>query len=308
MDPLTGLATAAGIQGVSNLIRSATESSSEASSGGFDGYLRSILKPDSANQVNEEELFAALLQERISDLKGEDAGEQFAELFQKHSNSMARSDGYVPVESAAKAALKDMVSDGEVSADEADRIHSEAFAAAQLDSNTSALYDGRGGSNDPTVATAEIESALAAAQLMIEKFESGDESPTVVPLSSSATGSTTTVSSTNSPRTAIPETPSGNTVDGPDGFVFKPESDHERKLVILLPARMAYDVEKVILRDENGNEVEEGTSSGYANGGREHWRFDRAGGAYPDNITVEVTMRDGSTQTITIPNPGERYD
>jgi hypothetical protein len=45
-----------------------------------------------------------------------------------------------------------------------------------------------------------------------------------------------------------------------------------------------------------------------ANGGREHFRFNKPGADYPKDLTVEVTMKDGSIKTYKIPDPSQRYD
>jgi hypothetical protein len=139
---------------------------------------------------------------------------------------------------------------------------------------------------------ADLESALLSARACL----SGEISAAVGEEASSSTQESSTVA------------PEGNVIDGTDGFLFKPESDGEGKLVVLLPANLAYSVESLILKDEDGNEIERGEPSGYANGGREHFRFDKAGDEYPDNLTVEITLSDGTTKEYVIPDPSQRYD
>ena len=172
------------------------------------------------------------------------------------------------------------------------------------------FFDGRGSADDPTVAVAVMESALSSAQAILAQLDSGQVSADTVPTLNeppiAPDQSATEITDEDSGVTTV--SPNGNTIDGGQGFVFKPESDHEKKLVILLPSQLANDVSDVLLKDEDGNIVERGRSSGYANGGREHFRFDRAGQDYPQNLTVEVRMADGSVRLYEIPNPAERYD
>ncbi len=296
------------IQGVNTSLRSSTTGtteSTEAAATGFEGLLRNIIAPEKNSSINEEELFAALLQERIETKVSAEAAEAFETALKSNKKAMRRGDGYTPVEDAANAALEDLVEDGTLSVTDADEIKAQAFRAAQLDDNLTALYDGRGSGSDTTVATAESESALASAMSLIEQMESGT-------LSTTAAAATSTTTSTNASSaasgTTFSLTPEGNTIDDEGGFVFKPESEHEKKLVILLPSEYASQVEDVLLKDEDDNILERGNSSGYANGGREHFRFEKAGQDYPDNLTVEVRMTDGSIMSYEIPNPSERYD
>lgn len=100
----------------------------------------------------------------------------------------------------------------------------------------------------------------------------------------------------------------GSASDGPGGFLFKPQSENGGKLVVLTSEKDANNVQGVTLRDGNGNVLEQGRSSGFANGGREHFRFKKAGGAYPNNLVVEIAYKDGRKEMKRIPNPGKRYD
>ncbi len=305
MDPLSALLASKAIQGVTGaLTRSSTTDAQETESTteGFDTLLRQYMTASEGENVSEEELFAAIVQERIESLKGSEAAEEFSSMLQSNKSSMAREDGYVPVEDAVYKTLREAVDSGMLTKEEKNTIRDQSFVAAQLDDNDTALFDGRGSADDPTVAIAEMEAALLSARGIIEQLEGGslvaDTAPDPVEVADTTT-------STEGDSVI---TPNGTSVDGDQGFVFKPESDHEKKLVILLPPDLAGEVTDVTLKDEDGNTIEEGRSSGYANGGREHFRFNRAGQDYPENITVEVSLADGTTTTYEIPNPGLRYD
>ncbi len=308
MDPVTGLVTRQAIQGVTEVAKelvSETPTDSGSSEGSFEANLRSFLPANSDGMVNEEELFAAVIRERIQSLHGEEAATQYQEFLDKQKQNHTRADGYVFVEDAANAALSDMVAAGTLSAEEAGTVKSESFKAAQLDDNHEKLYDGRGSDTDATIAVADMESALLAARAMIEKIENGEVDAETTPVADETSVGGSTGSAPSGGSTITPE---GNNVDGADGFVYKPESEKNGNLVILLPAQMAGEVAELLLKDENGNEVENGQDYGYANGGRQHFRFDKPGADYPSNLTVEVRMSDGSIVEYKIPNPSERYD
>ena len=74
-----------------------TENAADTSvAAGFDGLLRQFLTAAEGQNVSEEELFAALVQERIQAVKGDQAAEEFGALLSQEKASMTRSDGYVP--------------------------------------------------------------------------------------------------------------------------------------------------------------------------------------------------------------------
>ncbi|RMG43040.1 MAG: hypothetical protein D6719_04645 [Candidatus Dadabacteria bacterium] len=323
MDPITGLVASKAIQEVSKAIlpsgdpkAAETAPADKSSSSDFEAYMRQILPASTGNTVNEEQLFAALIQERITALKGEEAGQKFQEAFTKNKQAMRRADGYTPVEDAARAALKEMVSQEVLTSEEADTIHSQAFAGAQLDDNKDALYDGRGGEGDNTIAIETLDAALLAARALVEKYDSGELEAELKPYATTVSnkaphGSGAVGTEITSDSVAVGSeqvTASGGHVDGPNGFLWKPASDNDGKLVVLLPESFTGKVASVILKNEDDEKVEKGRASGVANGGREHFRFNRSGEDYPDNITVEVKFKNGKVKTFKIPDPSKRYD
>lgn len=307
MDPITALALGGAVKGVTDSVSAITKDIQGVAADSFDSIMRSILPDSSATSVNEEELFAALIGQRLGAYAGADAQSAYQSLLAEKQSTLARADGYIPVEDAANEALSTLVANGSVSAEIANKVKNESFIAAQLDDNTQALYDGRGGANDPTIAVMNMEAALIQAQQVIQQLESGELE------SEDATIAEDTDSTNEDFAGDETITPNGTEVDGAkSGFVFKPESDHGKDLVILLPSQMAETVQQVVLKDEDGNTLESGVSSGYANadsyGEREHFRFSKPGSAYPKNIRVEVTLIDGSIKEYEIPDPAQRYD
>lgn len=313
MDPVTGIVAAQAIQGVTKaagaLLGAAAPADTEKigtpkkpESDEFSAMLKGLLKPDQANSINEEELFAAVIHERIVSLKGEEAGAQFKEAFEAQKSKLTRADGYVNVEQAAENALQQTIEKGTLTSDEGLKIRQESFRAAQLDDNHAALYDGRGAGHDPTIATANIEAAVEKARAILQKIQNGE-------LDVSSIGSAEEADAAGGSVSTDTVTASGGNVDGPNGgFLFKPEADHSGKLVVLLPEAMGHKVESVLLKDKDGKVVEEGSSSGYANGNREHWRFDRTGADYPKNIEVVVKFENGEKKIYKIDDPSKRYD
>ena len=66
--------------------------------------MKALIAPDSANQVNEEELFAGLIYERIKSSKGEEVAKQYTEALETEKAARQKPDGYIPYEYHAKAA------------------------------------------------------------------------------------------------------------------------------------------------------------------------------------------------------------
>ena len=97
---------------------------------------------------------------------------------------------------------------------------------------------------------------------------------------------------------AKPTAPVVNTGGG-GGFLWKPVSDSNGNLVVLLPSQYNGKVKSVSV---NG---EQGSFSGIANGNRSHWRFSKPGAAYGANARV-VAATSGGNVSWTVPNAGSR--
>lgn len=312
MDPITGLLANQAIQGVSRVLNNITSSDDSTTaqsvpeiSSDFEGILKANLSPNSANAVDEEALYSAVVGERIYALKGEEGLKAYENALADAKSKNARSDGYVSVEDSTNEALAELVQSEVLTKAEKKDIKTSSFAAAQLDNNTSALFDGRGGANDNTVATLDMASAITKAREMIEKIQSGEVEPTA-----QDTSSENSVSSIDSAGETI--TPEGNTVDGAGGFVWKPESESNGNLVVLLGSEYSNNVASLIIKDSEGNVLEEGNATGLGNpdtgGEREHFRFNKSGGSYGDNLTVQVKLKSGEIIDYLINDGSQRYD
>lgn len=272
------------------------------SQGDFDATLKALLSPDKSNKVSEEELFSALVQERLKKTKGESTLSEFNTLFESAKKRLQKPDGFVPLEDATKEALKGLRDTQKISKEEADSIFSQAFAGAQLDQNKDALYDNRGGPNDPTMAVAEMEQALLLSGALIGKFDAGTEA---APVRSLATPS-------NSSASIGTGVPGSGVINGSEasgaGFLFKPVSESDGKLVVLLPPRLAGLVSGLALVGPNGEVIETGRYTGNGNGGRDHYRFSRSGGQYSDGVMVQATLATGELVRYTIRETSERTE
>ena len=264
----------------------------------FSDVLMDFLPTEAGQEINEEQLFSAVIAERLEGLKGSEALDSYKVSLEEHLAAMKHSNGYVPVEDASRAALNDMVDKGILSIEEAESIHAQAFQAAQLDDNHEALYDSLGS----TMAVAMIELALKSSTNMLAAFDSGEKDAGTMSLSYQQGNSVDAASSAGGVTGASTNTGIGG------GFLFKPISEGDGNLVVLLPTSMSGDVAGLTIRDSNGQILDTGRGLGDYDDGRPLFRFSSPGGAYPENITVSALMNDGGVRDYKIPTPAQRYE
>ncbi len=113
---------------------------------------------------------------------------------------------------------------------------------------------------------------------------------------------------TSSPSKRTSTTPTV-TLAGMSGFLWKPISDSDGKLAILLPSSLTGLIKSVALFDPGtGKLIEAGRFAGIGNGDRTHFRFSMPGGSYPPGTLVKVTLDDGSSKTLKIDSTGSRVE
>jgi hypothetical protein len=307
----------------------------------FEQIIRSFIAPDADNNTNEEELFAAVVGERIQHVKGGDVRDIYTQLFNAELEISKATDGSLSYEDASRAALQDMVAGKYLSDTEATKIHGEAFAAAQLDDNHDLLFDGKGGEGDATIAVQSMEAALITAKLMLNQFDSGVKSADPMSLIGSTRGfdlATLRALAPTAPPTLVEEEvpleeeeiplaepkrkhpkdadlsaetiePNGTRIDGRGGYVYRPESRKDGNLVVVMNEEFQDKIKKVVIRDAAGNEIESGSFDGVGHRGRSRFRFSKRGEEYGEDITVEFRMKGGEgSKKLKIKNSGEEHN
>jgi len=263
----------------------------------FKNFLMRALGGEGQSETNEEELFAAIIEQRLEAINPDAANHyrgQKAELM----TSMARSDGYVSVEDVAKTALRSTMEAGLIDEATASQVQAHSFSAAQLDDNLNALYDSRGSGDDPTIATAAIDDALSRVQRALERIDSGEEEVPDLPLDESTESGD--ISGTQE-------------LDGEGGFLWKPESESDGNLVVLLPTELRGEIERVEIHSENPpteeSKLAEGRFAGDEhNGERLHYRFETPGAEYGSEIFLTAYKTNGDVINWFIANGAERQD
>ena len=287
-----------------------------ADGGDFAAYLSKTLGKSGQEPVNEEELFSALISERLNEIDQE-ASLFYDQKVKELSGTMSRSDGYVPIEDVAKAALRETVAAGNVTTEQAEKLHAEAFAGAQLDDNAMNLYDGRG----DTSATGSMEEAMFKVQAVLDQVAAGtlvlDPRPLDVMSNIGTTPGTEMSGGLGGLEGELGRELAG--AEGAEGLEAESEEGSEKQvrftwkheasdgnLAILLPTKLNGQIAGVSLYDKEGNLLEKGDYSKQTGDSRAVFRFNDAGGEYGKDVDAVVYLDNGQTLTYHVNNGGER--
>lgn len=276
----------------------------------FSDFMKKVMTPRDQGQVSEEDLFAAIMEQRVTKESAE-AGEFFKTKRLELMETMRSPSGFVPMEDLAKAVMREVVAAGHLTEEKAKQIHGESFRAAQLDDNLDALYDHLGGADDVTMATAQFDEALEKAYDIFEQIDKGELKVDPAELDRpSNTKTSSAVVASGIPRHLTPGTVY---VDGADGFLWKPESESDGHLLVLMPQRLKDQVKRVEIHSslpptpENLLATHE-KMTGYHAGNRGKFRFDRHGAEFGKDIYVVAYKTDGTTENWKIEDGSKRND
>lgn len=269
--------------------------------------IKRLLTPDAAGKIHEEELQYALVVHLLGKAKP-DAVSQFEKAFSEIIGS-----GSPPIgtEDATKQALTKIISTGLLDLKLAEAINGASFEAAQLDSFKALLFDGTGGPNDATMALMPIDQAVAKAETALQKMEQPDNGSLSRSLNSPSNPRMSSKELSGTDSTVAKPAASGQqpSID-PKGFLWKPISANNGKLVVLLPKSLSGKVtECAVYRDlppEAENLIERGKFSGEANGDRSHYRFSHPGSYFPEKCYVVAKTKDGNEVAFEISNSSLR--
>ena len=93
------------------------------------------------------------------------------------------------------------------------------------------------------------------------------------------------------------------------GFLWKPVSDKNGDLAVLLPKQYTGRVKQVrILNPEGTKALAKGKYSWVGNGEREHFRFSKPGSGYPDGAIVLIEMENGAIRNFKIKDTAKRTE
>lgn len=95
-----------------------------------------------------------------------------------------------------------------------------------------------------------------------------------------------------------------NSIDGPGGFLWKPESEGDGKLVLLFPTEFITQFLNVLMERVEGT-FENATFTGFSNGARQTWRGQSTGIAYTGRVVVDAGNQECEW---VVPDPTVRQD
>jgi hypothetical protein len=108
--------------------------------------------------------------------------------------------------------------------------------------------------------------------------------------------------------TSFKPNPNPGPAAGAAPFLWKPSSDSDGKLVVLLPSELTGLVAKLDIFSPQGGLLTSGRYAGVGNGDREHFRFTQAGSKFPSGSLVRASLKDGTAVTFQVPNTGARFE
>jgi hypothetical protein len=99
----------------------------------------------------------------------------------------------------------------------------------------------------------------------------------------------------------------GGTLGKTGEFLWKPESEKDGNLAILLPSSLTGRIREVcILMPDGSRALQRGNYAGVGNGSREHYRFSKPGKKFPDGAIVLIKLNDGSFRHLKITDTAKR--
>jgi hypothetical protein len=91
-------------------------------------------------------------------------------------------------------------------------------------------------------------------------------------------------------------------------FLWKPQSEKDGKLAVLIPSSLTGRVAEVaIVSPDKKRVLQSGKFSGVGNGNRAHFRFSKSGDKFPDGAIVWIKLKDGTSRHMVIKETSARY-
>lgn len=273
-----------------------------------------VIHPSSLGKqtkISEQELFAALAHHKLSDINPA-LGEKFARQLPTALANCRRLGSTPSLLQATSCILRNMLRNHNLTQAQFREIRAYALGKAQLDTNR---IDVAGPSNEAaykgTASQLGVEQAIQ--RTITNKVASESEVAAFRALSAKesrdkqSVKQQTRLSRTNTPVHIVsPGTVSNHRPTGPQDFLWKPYSDSDGNLVILLPTAFADDALSVEVLSADGKILATGKLVGYFSDSRPIFRFTKPGASFPAQCVVQIVMRDGGIKRITIGNPAER--
>lgn len=134
------------------------------------------------------------------------------------------------------------------------------------------------------------------------------EAPAPVEAVAAAEPATAETAAAPAPATST-AAPSGTLgTSGGSGFLWKPVSESNGRLIVLIPSQYTGRIGSVFLARRTGTVIEQGSFVGVFNGGRAHYRFGGVGASYGSGIFVVADLSGGASVNWYVPNGAARTE
>ncbi len=266
-------------------------------------------------RVTEQDCYSALIHQGLSATSSKLAA-RFEKELKAATETFKKSHGKVNMHKVSDRLVRQYVREKELSQQQYQKLRDHAFGLSQLDSDRTRisaerLPDAKSGDTPLRAVSTfhkKLETNKAASAEEIAQFRANEAAISVEKWREKKKAGILGVPA-GTAVLAHGEAQSLSVTNLPNGFLWKPQSDSDGKLVVLLPPSLTTTVHSLSIKDAKGDKIiETGRFSGIANGGRLHFRFTKSGGAYPDNATVEVTLVDGNVIKIPIKETAARIE
>ena len=264
-----------------------------------------------AKRINEQEGYAVLIHRALKGIDGALAS-RFERDLKPATEAYKKNHGDLNLFKIADRLMRQYTREKLISQETYRKIRDDAFGKSQLDSNRTLLSSVRAAdakSGDTPVRALstfyrKIEENPAASAEEIAQFRASEAAISVEKWREkrrSAATHAATIDASN--KTEISSAI-------PNGFLWKPQSDSDGKLVVLLPASLNTDtVASLTIRDSKTGEIlETGRFAGVGNGSRLHFRFSKSGENFPDGAVVEISLFHGEPLRIAINETAQRTE
>ena len=110
----------------------------------------------------------------------------------------------------------------------------------------------------------------------------------------------------SAPSMPMPRSSSLGSPGAGGGFLWKPVSESDNRLVVLLPPSYNGVAINVMIVQSNGTVMDQGRFAGIHNGNRSHFRFSQPGAGYGSGVYVVADLNTGETVHWYITNGASR--
>ena len=258
----------------------------------FADFVRARIKGNEEGKVSEAEMQYGIVSYQLHQENTK------AEAFFQSEYAEALSLG-AETEAAVRIALKNTYQAGFIPKSAAEWVNGLSRFSAQFDSSDKLASVEESGLLD-------FDSAIIHANAALASLVQGLVTAIPMPLEQSSTLKAAAAEQSSSLQR--PKLIGGSQAAG---FLWKPISEADNKLVVLLPSRLTGLIENagVYLDDTGEKLLEKGRFAGdRSNGARSHYRFAKSGSAYPNNVYFIVKLKDGSSEAYKINNSAARFE